>query len=155
MAKPVRFFTSDFLRTYREMLDYIRKDRSGRPKRQSIIKTAESLLSQAEILRNRVNEGISSTVSLYFGRIGFNYDFRLKVKNVKKLAQQYRIELLDERGRSYSVSLEPNEIISEIKFGDILTFRGKVLAHQLFRKEPITLVQVVSGLEIIATINLV
>jgi hypothetical protein len=137
----------DLLKVSREMLDYIRKDRSGRPRRVLIVETAKDALKRAEIEILWTGKKPRRPVSPHFGRLGFRYDFQLEVTVVQKMENGYRLECVDQQGRDYTVRAQDDAVHIGIRPGMNLFFRGKITDQRIVKSKPVTFVEVISGLQ--------
>ncbi|MDD2335465.1 MAG: hypothetical protein PHD01_02690 [Geobacteraceae bacterium] len=147
MAQSVDSTVMGLLKAYRKMLDYIQQDMSGRPEKDSIIKTAKAALKHAEIEIGWSTKRAAAQVSEYFGRMGFHYDFQLIVKDVKKRKHGYHLECVDVHGREYIVRAQDEEVQFVIQPGLHLYFRGKITGQRIVKRKPNTFVEVVSCLQ--------
>jgi hypothetical protein len=137
----------DLLKVSREMLDYIRKDRSGRPRRVLIVETAKDVLERAEIEILLTGKKPRRPVSSHFGRLGFRYDFQLEVTVVQKMENGYCLGCVDHQGRNYTVRAQDDAVHIGIRPGMNIFFRGKITDQRIVENKPITFVEALSELQ--------
>jgi hypothetical protein len=138
-------FTPDILKICREVLDYLKNDPSGRPKKKLLAKELQAAL-EAESKDTDVKRKLNRNSS-YFGQLGRHYDFTLTVERVQRREYGYRIECVDWKGRAYTAKAKYDSVSFLLKTGMYVFFRGQVTAKRSINKRQVTFLEVVSGLQ--------
>ncbi|MEA5114231.1 MAG: hypothetical protein VB050_09395 [Geobacteraceae bacterium] len=141
-------YLAELLHVYRKMLEFIRKPEIEHPDKDGVIRMAEVNLSRVE------NEIIASSKiqmersSVFFGHLGWKYDFQLKVVSVHESEIIYELQCVDGKGRLYSVRVQKEEADVPIIAGISILFRGQVQDKRTTRGKCITFVEAVSGVQL-------
>ncbi len=136
----------DILKICEDVLDFLKKDPSGRPKKRVLASQLQAAIEAESRMRGKKKKSQQRDVS-YFGHLGRHYDFVLTVQRFQLRAYGYRIECSDALGRAYTVKAQEDEVSFLLKPGMHLFFRGRVTAKRSIYKKPVTFLQVVSGLK--------
>jgi len=137
----------DLLGVCREMLDYIRKVKTGRPRKNLILTTAQVALEQAEVEMDWIRRRQAAHISAYFGRMGYRYDFHLKVKEAQKREYGYYLTCIDSQGRTYIVKAERDSVECDIRPGLNLFLRGRIADRRIVNNRHVTYLEVLSGIQ--------
>ena len=137
----------DLMGVCREMLNYIRKDKTGRPRKNSILNTATVALERAEVEMDWIRRRQAAHVSAYFGRMGYRYDFHLKVKEAQKREYGFYLTCVDSQGRTYLVEAERDVVECDIRPGLNLFLRGRIADRRIVNNRHVTCLEVLSGIQ--------
>ncbi len=131
-------FSPDILKVCREVLDHLKNDSSGRPKKQLLVVELETVLDAANKEIHREKD-IEKHNSPYFGQLGKHYDMTLTVKRAHRRNYGYRMECIDWKGRNYVVRAK-NDAISVCPQLKALDSEDKiVMPSQMAKVRDITL----------------
>lgn len=119
--------------------------KAGTPESDSIIQAAEKAILRAEKELNRGWKKHPLQKSGFFGRVGNHYDFEIHLGKVQERVKIYRCEGRDRVGRMVIVRIVKGEELPLLEPGMTIFFRGKVRDHRLFHGEPVTFIDVTSG----------
>ena len=119
---------------------------AGTPESVSIIQSAEKAILRAEKELNRGWKKHPLQKSGFFGRVGNHYDFEINLGKIQERMKIYRCEGRDRVGRLVIVRIVKGEELPCLEPGVTFFFRGKVRDHRLFHSEPVTFIDVTSGI---------
>lgn len=133
------------LESCRAMLPLVRSHCAADAEAQEIMKAAEKAVVRAEReLRQAAKGGLQHRQS-YFGRLGNHYDFEMLLSSVREKEWFIRCEGQDRQGRKMVIRVKKGEEPLTAAAGDTIFFRGRVIAHRALFGEPVTHIEVTSG----------
>jgi hypothetical protein len=135
----------DLLEACKSMLSLCKEGHAGTPGSDSILQSVERAITRAENELNRGWKKHPLQKSGFFGRMGNHYDFEIHLSKVQERQKIYRCEGRDRVGRLVVVRIVKDEEPLSLESGETIFFRGKIADHRLFHSEPVTFIDVTSG----------
>ncbi len=133
------------LDTCRAMLPFVQVHSSGDAHAEAIIKAAERVMDRAEREARHSYKGGIQHRHGFFGRVGNHYDFEIVLASVREKDWILRCEGQDRQGRKMVVRVKKGDEPFDAEAGDTVFFRGRVIAHRALFGEPVTHIEVTSG----------
>lgn len=143
----------DLLLVFREMVDYIRKDKTGRPRKCSVLEKAMTALERAELDIEWMKRRQAAHASPYFGKVGKRYDFKLRVTEARKKDYGYKIVCIDPQGRAYTFKVGKELLDFDVFPGNSLFLRGKIVDRGILHNRHVTYLEVLSGIQHLSSIE--
>lgn len=141
VASPV---LAELLEACKAMLPLVREYCAGVEGVDAVVGNAERAIERAE--NNSLRHwGAMPPKSGFFGRIGNHYDFEITVKRMHERTRHYRIEGRDRLGRRVIIRVVKNEEGLSVTAGEVIFFRGRILAHRALFGAPVNYIEVTSG----------
>jgi len=137
----------------REMMDYIRKDKTGRPRKSSVLVKAVTALERAELDIEWMKRRQAAHASPYFGKVGKRYDFKLKVTEARRREYGYKIMCIDPQGRTYTFKAGKELLDFDVFPGTSLFLRGKIADRGILHNRHVTYLEVLSDIQQLSSIE--
>ncbi len=135
----------DLLEVCKSMLPLLKASHAGTPELDSLLQSAEGAIARAENELNRGWKKHPLQKSGFFGRVGNHYDFEIHLSKVQERVRIFRCEGRDRVGRMVIVRIAKHEEPLSLESGEAIFFRGKVQDHRVLHGEPVTFIEVTSG----------
>lgn len=133
------------LETCRAMLPLVYRHCAGDADAEAIIKAAEKVLVRADREARQTPKGGLQQRQGFFGRVGNHYDFEILLSSVREKEWLIRCEGQDRQGRKMVVRVKKGEEPFAAEAGDTIFLRGRVIAHRALFGDPVTHIEVTSG----------
>jgi hypothetical protein len=133
------------LESCRAMLPLVSRHCAGDADAEAIIKAAERVIDRAEREARHTLKGGLQHRHGFFGRLGNHYDFEITISSVREKELIIRCEGQDRQGRRMVARIRKGDESLDAEAGDTIFFRGRVIAHRALFGEPVTHIEVTSG----------
>ena len=141
VSSPV---VAELLEACKAMLPLVRGYCAGVEGVDAVVGNAERAIERAESDSLR-HWGAMPPKSGFFGRVGNHYDFEITVKRTHERTRHYRIEGRDRLGRRVIIRVVKDEEGLSVTAGEVIFFRGRILAHRALFGAPVNYIEATSG----------